>query len=782
MFNAKIRVSVVIPTKNGGELFREVLRRVLLQETDFPFEVIAIDSGSTDGTYEYLKEQFYTFPYLRVSPIEPDTYGHGRTRNLGIEQAQGEYVAFITQDAMPSKPKWLQLLVDHIESDPAIAGVFGRHKPYPGHDPVEQRLIREHFARFGKSKRTWIIKDREVYEGSKGEYIFFSNNNSILRRSVAQRIPFHDIEMAEDQAWAEDILEAGWKKGYEPDAIVYHSHRYRSYDQFRRVFDEFRSYRHLLGIPALKEEDIKRVAKEYWEQAKDCIEHEVPSPVQRVRWLLHHFFVSRLKAKARYFGLSFDSLPKHMRNAISFQESIKRGQQKDVLNGPRIRSLRNVRFLANLGDLPIDLPRAVRGIWTRTRNDTEATRIIESLHNEWYSSVSRAWQKGWRQPSVLADRRDWKALEIFRAADLGDEFLRNFNERKEAERKENTGKLAINWMVPDIRPGGGGLMTISRFMAELGERGHQQALIICNRAGSGTVASIRDIWSKYYSNVDNLRILLKEEEIPGSDIDVATSWETAYTVWARTDTKLKAYFIQDYEPMFYERSSAYVFADNTYRMGFLSVCAGPWLERLLREKYGVKARSFLLGINRDEFYRINDVARIENTIAVYIRATTGRRGFELVTLALEEVRRQRPEVKIIVFGAERTEHSLPFEHEDLGVLGHAELCKLYNEVRAVVVLSLTNYSLLPTEVLACETPVIDIGDMASEEIYKGLGMPVLLAESTPIGIARKMLEVIDMDIGIWKQANRKYFSTQDRFDWKRQTKQVCDYLEKQFRQ
>ena len=48
-------VSIVIPTKNAGALFDKVLERVFQQETNYTYEVICVDSGSSDGTLDIIK-------------------------------------------------------------------------------------------------------------------------------------------------------------------------------------------------------------------------------------------------------------------------------------------------------------------------------------------------------------------------------------------------------------------------------------------------------------------------------------------------------------------------------------------------------------------------------------------------------------------------------------------------------------------------------------------------------------------------------------------------------
>src|SRR5215207_11506377 len=112
-------VSIVIPTFNGGPEFEALLDGLCAQEGDFEREIILIDSGSTDGTVELAQQYGAT-----VHRIPKTEFNHGATRNLGVSLARGKYVALTVQDAVPVDEWWLAAMVENLERDEQVAGVY----------------------------------------------------------------------------------------------------------------------------------------------------------------------------------------------------------------------------------------------------------------------------------------------------------------------------------------------------------------------------------------------------------------------------------------------------------------------------------------------------------------------------------------------------------------------------------------------------------------------------------------------------------------------------------
>lgn len=246
----RIDATVVIPVKNGEDCLDRTLTMLDKQKTVYSYEIVCIDSGSSDHTLDIIEKHRSSFPerYI-VKQIPKEEFGHGKTRNLGASLGSGEFILFITQDACPYDENWVQNFIDGMKSDPDTAGGFGKHYPYPECDIFEAHSLEEFFKGFGIENTIYQIdsKEYDTNESYRHFVTFYSDNNSCMRRSIWKKIPYPDVDFAEDQLWARTILEKGYKKLYCPGAAVYHSHSYPAKTYKKRFFDEYKSLFRLHG-------------------------------------------------------------------------------------------------------------------------------------------------------------------------------------------------------------------------------------------------------------------------------------------------------------------------------------------------------------------------------------------------------------------------------------------------------------------------------------------------------------------------------------------------------
>jgi glycosyltransferase involved in cell wall biosynthesis len=263
----------------------------------------------------------------------------------------------------------------------------------------------------------------------------------------------------------------------------------------------------------------------------------------------------------------------------------------------------------------------------------------------------------------------------------------------------------VNWVVPPISPNSGGHLNIFRFMYYLEKDGFDCRMIVAGEPVPSTVDQVRTLVEGFRFPL-RAAIYVGMETAPPAHVTIATSWPTAYYVRNFAATIHRCYFVQDFEPYFYASGSEYALAEATYRFGFVGITAGTWLKHKLHAEYGMRTEAFSFGFDRDLYRplprREPDIRRV----FFYARPPTPRRAFESGILVLHEVTRRLPDVKVVFAGWDISNYHIPFEHLNAGALNLAELPDLYSQCDVALVLSFSNVSLLPLEMMACGTPVV----------------------------------------------------------------------------
>ncbi len=143
---------------------------------------------------------------------------------------------------MPLDERWLAAMVENLEHDEWVAGVYGRQIPRPDSSALTRVLV--------NSLATASLERWEKFAGGLEQYralpprkrrrlANFDNVSSCLRRSVWEELPFEKTNFGEDLRWGKRAVEAGYKTVYEPRSAVFHSHeRGTMYDLRRHYVDQ----------------------------------------------------------------------------------------------------------------------------------------------------------------------------------------------------------------------------------------------------------------------------------------------------------------------------------------------------------------------------------------------------------------------------------------------------------------------------------------------------------------------------------------------------------------
>lgn len=309
-----------------------------------------------------------------------------------------------------------------------------------------------------------------------------------------------------------------------------------------------------------------------------------------------------------------------------------------------------------------------------------------------------------------------------------------------------SGPVTIAWIMSPPSVSSGGHQNLFRFIDFAEKAGHK--CLIYFYTNSSVVVNSSDM-KRMLRDSGSYPDLKAEMSMYDSKFGVqadvqaifATSWETAYPVFLDRSNAKRFYFVQDFEPDFYSKGSHAIFAENTYRFGFHGITAGGWLSKKLGDEYGMRADHFDFAANRDIYSAHNRSARRE--VIFYARPSTPRRGFELGLLALGEVSRQRPHAIINLAGESLQNVDIPFPHNNLQNLSLKELNDVYNRCVAGLVISATNMSLLPLELIAAGvSPVVN--DAPNNRLVSDNKF-IEYVEATPAAIARRIISLLDRD-------------------------------------
>lgn len=237
------RCSLVIPTKNGGELFKRVITALQQQTCWKDVEFIIVDSQSSDDTVATARAAG-----AKCLAVPAAEFDHGATRDFAISRAAANRVVLLVQDAVPDDPQMIENLIAALDEE-RVAGVYARQIPQADADVITKRNLNIHLT--GRLHRdTQRISNASAYAGlpPMDRYILcnFDNVCSALRKDVWQHERFGRVSFGEDIDWSERVLKRGYKIVYEPAAAVVHSHdrplgyEYkRNYVCHRKLFSQF---------------------------------------------------------------------------------------------------------------------------------------------------------------------------------------------------------------------------------------------------------------------------------------------------------------------------------------------------------------------------------------------------------------------------------------------------------------------------------------------------------------------------------------------------------------
>ena len=210
--------SAIVVNYNGLRYLKDCLQS--LQQLDYPqdcLDLILVDNGSDDDSLNYVRR---TFPDVRIFINSENNFA--KALNLGISHAQGEYIAFLNNDATLDS-QWLLTLLRHFEKYPKMGMLGGKIKFKDGRiNSVGHRQLPNYFwddIGLGEPDRGQYDRPREV-EGLCWAAALFRKVCLTDVGAVDEAF----VMYFEDVDYAKRCRDKGWQLGYVPEAIAYHIH------------------------------------------------------------------------------------------------------------------------------------------------------------------------------------------------------------------------------------------------------------------------------------------------------------------------------------------------------------------------------------------------------------------------------------------------------------------------------------------------------------------------------------------------------------------------------
>ena len=218
-----IKTSIVIPTLNAASLIGILIEK-LQNQTIKPDEIIVIDSSSDDETVSIAS----SYPYVKTIIIPREEFNHGATRHKALMETIGDYICFLTQDAVPSNERYLSNLLAPFDCE-NVALCTGRQES------------KKDAYRFVQLVQSFNYSDKPNVRNiddisSLGIKAFFASDvcSAYRRTAYLECGGFKEVNTNEDMLMAATFLKNGWSVAYVPDAEVLHSHNLSFKQQYER--------------------------------------------------------------------------------------------------------------------------------------------------------------------------------------------------------------------------------------------------------------------------------------------------------------------------------------------------------------------------------------------------------------------------------------------------------------------------------------------------------------------------------------------------------------------
>ncbi|WP_334351559.1 glycosyltransferase [Companilactobacillus sp. HBUAS56257] len=292
-----------------------------------------------------------------------------------------------------------------------------------------------------------------------------------------------------------------------------------------------------------------------------------------------------------------------------------------------------------------------------------------------------------------------------------DSILKYFNDKPAVQNKKST-YHSITFVTTGIIEYDGGQTTMLHLGTLLSQKGYDVYYL------SYVPQSQKEMEHNAEANYENYQgtcLSFDKLDTHESDIWFATLWESAYVI--KNKPGYKMYFVQDYEPYFYPYGDRYQLAQKSYNLGLHMISLGPWCAKMIEKnctQYGkIDQITFPVDLVNYPYKKRNfDNYGTKKTfdLAVYTKWDSPRRAPINLQMVLKNTQKLLEiedgiRFRIHYFGSTKDKQFI--NGENLGKLSKSEMNELYKKCDFGIAPSMTNFSLVPFEMMSTGLPFID---------------------------------------------------------------------------
>ncbi|WP_334328947.1 glycosyltransferase family 1 protein [Companilactobacillus sp. HBUAS59699] len=291
-----------------------------------------------------------------------------------------------------------------------------------------------------------------------------------------------------------------------------------------------------------------------------------------------------------------------------------------------------------------------------------------------------------------------------------DTILQYFNNKPVVQEKKDVYN-SITFVTTGIIQYDGGQTTMLHLGTLLSREGYKVYYL------SYVPQSKKDMEANARSNYENYQgtcLTMDKLDSHKSDIWLATLWESAYVI--KNKSGYKMYFVQDFEPYFYPFGDRYQLAKKSYELGLHMISLGPWCADMIEKNCDNVGEidKITFPVDLEHYpYKHRSLKRYANSntyeLAVYTKWDSSRRAPINIQLTLmntqELLKKDGIKLNIHYFGSDKDKKFI--NGDNLGKLNKQQMRDLYDRCDFGIAPSMTNFSLVPFEMMSTGLPFID---------------------------------------------------------------------------